>query len=211
MMARRPRADVLGAILAGGANRRYGSPKALAVIGGERIVERAIAAMREATERVVIVANDRPTYEALGLPLRADARPGLGSLGGVYTAVRWAAEEGCAGALLAACDMPFLSSGLLRELCAAPRPDEVVAPASESRRGLEPLCAYYGVDCRAAIERAIERGDRAIISFFDEVRVRRLPPETVRRFGDSERLFWNVNTPEDRERAERWAREGTAP
>lgn len=201
----------LGVILAGGENRRYGAPKALATVGGERIVDRAIRAMRDAAVRVVLVANDRPTYEVLGLPMRPDARPGLGSLGGIYTAVLWAADEGYAGALVAACDMPFLSSGLLRALIRDAGPDEAVVPESRSKRGMEPLCAYYGVGCREAIERALERGERAIISFFPEVRVRRVPAEVVTRFGDPERLFWNVNTSEDRERAERWAREGARP
>lgn len=205
--ARRP---VLGVILAGGENRRYGAPKALATVGGERIVDRAIRALREMTGRVVLVANDQPTYAVLGLPMRPDVRPGLGALGGIYTAVVWAEEEGCAGALLAACDMPFLLPDLLRELVRDPQRDEAVVPASDSKRGLEPLCAYYGVGCRAAIERALGRGDRAIVSFFPDVRVRRLEPEVVRRFGDPARLFWNVNTPEDRERAEAWLREARA-
>lgn len=201
---------VLGVILAGGENRRYGAPKALATVGGERIIDRALRAVREVTGRVVLVANDEPTYAVLGLPMRPDIRPGIGSLGGIYTAVVWAEEEGCVGALLAACDMPFLVPGLLRELVRDPRPDEVVVPASDSRRGLEPLCAYYGIACRRAIERALERGDRAIISFFPDVRVRRIEHAVVTMFGDPEKLFWNVNTPEDREKAETWLREGWA-
>lgn len=207
MSDRGPR-GALGVVLAGGASRRYGAPKALATVAGERIADRAIRAVREAAGRAVLVANDAPTFGVLGLPMRPDARPGAGALGGIHTAVVWAQEESCAGALVVACDMPFLSTGLLAELGRFASPeDEAVVPASDSKRGLEPLCAYYGVGCRPAIERALDRGDRAIISFFPEVRVRTLPAETVARFGDPARLFYNVNTREDRELAERWARE----
>lgn len=202
-----PRRGVLGVVLAGGASRRYGAPKALATVAGERIADRAIRAVRQAAGRVVLVANDAPTFAVLGLPMRPDARPGAGALGGILTAVLWAEEEGCVGALVAACDMPFLSAALLEELRRDPRPDEAVVPASDSRRGFEPLCACYGVGCRPAIERALDRGERAIISFFADVHVRTLSPETVARFGDPARLFYNVNTREDREQAERWARE----
>lgn len=198
---------VLGVILAGGQNRRYGGrPKALELVGGERIADRAIAAMREAAGRVVLVANDPESFADFGLDMRPDLRPGLGALGGILTAISWAEEEGCRGALVAACDMPFLSADLMSRLAADASPDEVVAPASTSRRGLEPLCAYYGVRCLPAIEAALERGERHIIAFFSEIQLRKITAEEVATFGDPDNLFLNVNTPEDRERAERVSR-----
>jgi len=198
---------VLGALLAGGANRRYeGRPKALGSVGGEPIARRAVRALREAADRVVLVANEAETYETLGLERRADIQPGLGVLGGILTAVVWAEADGYRGALVAACDMPFLSSALLRRLAAGATADEVVAPESDSRRGLEPLCAFYGVACREAVEAALDRGDRHVTSFFADVRPRLIPREEVAAFGDPELLFLNVNTPEDRARAEEAAR-----
>ncbi|UCC84464.1 MAG: molybdenum cofactor guanylyltransferase [Gemmatimonadota bacterium] len=195
------------ALLAGGANRRYaGQPKALEAVGGEPIAVRAIRALREAAARVVLVANDFDTYRSLGLEMRSDLRPGLGALGGIHTAVCWAQEVGHPGVLVAACDMPFLSAELLRELVRDAGSREVVAPASESRRGLEPLCAWYGSGCRGAIEAALDRGERHVISFFDDVTVRTLPLDEVGSFGDPELMFLNVNTPADRERAERAVR-----
>lgn len=196
-------AQTFAVLLAGGANRRYaGQPKALEAVGGELIAERAIRVLRQTAGRVVLVANELDTYRALGLEMRPDLRPGLGALGGIHTAVVWAEEAGHPGALVAACDMPFLSAQLLRRLVRDAGGDEVVAPESGSRRGLEPLCAWYGVGCRAAIEAALDRGDRHVVSFFDDVTVRTLPLDEVARFGDPELLFLNVNTPEDRERAE---------
>lgn len=203
---------MLGALLAGGANRRYeGRPKALESVGGEPIASRAVRALREAADRVVLVANEAETYGALGLETRADIRAGLGALGGIHTAVVWAEADGYRGALVAACDMPFLSSALLRRLAAGAAPDEVVAPESDSRRGLEPLCAFYGVACREAVEAALDRGDRQVISFFTDVRLRVIPRDEVASFGDPALLFLNVNTPEDRARAEEAARRLEAP
>lgn len=199
--------SVLGVLLAGGANRRYeGRLKALDSVGGEPMASRVVRALHEAADRVVLVANEPGTYGALGLETRLDIRPGLGALGGIHTAVAWAEEAGCRGALVAACDMPFLSSALLRRLAAAAAPDEVVAPESDSRRGLEPLCAFYGAACRAAIEAALDRGDRHVISFFPDIRLRVIPRDEVATLGDPAFLFLNVNTPEDRVRAEEAAR-----
>ena len=198
---------VLGVMLAGGQNRRYdGAPKALESVGGERIADRAIRAMRQALDRVVLVANDLEVFRTLELETRPDLTPGLGALGGIQTAVAWADEEGCRGALVVACDMPFLSPELLTQLAEGAGDDEVIAPASESRRGLEPLCAFYGVRCREAIDSALARGDRHVISFFPDVHVRTIPLDVVAGFGSPGLLFLNVNTPGDRELAEAAAR-----
>ncbi len=196
-------APVLGVILAGGMNERYGGvPKALETVAGVRIADRASKAMRAAAASAVLIANDPDTFSTLGLPMRPDIRPGFGVLGGILTAINWAEEERCRGELVAACDMPFLSAGLLMRLARGARPEEAVVPASDSRRGMEPLCAFYGVDCREAITAALERGDRRIISFFDDISLRVLAREEVRQFGDPRLLFLNVNTPHDRELAE---------
>ncbi len=198
-----------GAILAGGQSRRYGAPKALATIGGVPIVERVRKALAEVCTDVILIANDEALYAGLGLPTRPDARQGFGVLGGILTALYWAREEGRPGALAVACDMPFLSPDLLRRLLELTDGADVVAPESEGRRGVEPLCAWYGVGCIPAIEAEFERGERHIVGFFDDVRVRRLPLDEVHAFGDPDILFLNVNTPEDRDWAERIAAEAT--
>ncbi len=207
----------LGVIMAGGRNLRYGGPKALAQVGGRPILERVRAALAQATDEMVIVANEPEVYRGAGLPIRPDVRPGLGVLGGILTALCWARERGRPGALVVACDMPFVPAGLLRELARrAQLPDDdaaagppalpdIMAPESGGRRGVEPLCSYYGVTCIEAVERALDLEDRRVVAFWEDVRVERIPLELVRTFGDPEILFMNVNTPDERERAERIA------
>ncbi|MCL7961957.1 MAG: molybdenum cofactor guanylyltransferase [marine benthic group bacterium] len=199
------RDEVLGVILAGGANRRFGSHKALARVGGETILERTIGALASAVGRCVIVANEPDPYRDAGLETRPDLMPGFGVLGGILTAVRWAEKEGQEAALVVGCDMPFLSPSLLLRLAQEADAASVVVPASEGPRGFEPLCASYGTETGDAIRRSLDAGERAIVSFFDEVPVRILDFETVRGFGDPASMFLNVNRPEDRDRAERFA------
>ncbi|HUH12996.1 MAG TPA: molybdenum cofactor guanylyltransferase [Longimicrobiales bacterium] len=199
---------LLGAILAGGRNTRYGAHKALAEVGGEPIIERVRRALEGVSERVVLLANEPEVYAPLGLDMRPDARAGLGPLGGIHAALLWARELETEGALAVACDMPFVPVELLRWLAAAGHgepggaPPDVVVPESRSRRGLEPLCAFYSVRCLAAIEARADAGDRRMVGFFDDVTVQTLPLERVRRLGDPEVLFMNVTTPAERERAE---------
>jgi molybdopterin-guanine dinucleotide biosynthesis protein A len=195
----------LGVILAGGQSRRYGEPKAFARVAGTTLVERVLDVMRRVTPDVVLVANQPDLYAGLGLEIRSDTRPGMGALGGVYTAVCWAAERPSGGALVVACDMPFLSAALLDRmvsLAAGPAAPAIVAPESDGPRGVEPLCAWYSVRCQPAIEAQFSRDDRRIVGFWDGLDVHRIPLDEVRRHGDPERLFLNVNTPEERAAAE---------
>lgn len=202
--------NVPGFILAGGASSRYGSPKALAPVGGVRVVDRVAAALRAALHgaaagaaEVYAIVNDADLAVEIGLPHRADVIRGVGPLAGIHAALHWARELGGVGGLAAGCDMPFLEPALLGELVGRSVDRDVVIPASDGPRGVEPLCAFYGTGCLPAIEAAIERGDARMIGFHASLRVEVLPLEVVRTFGDPARMFLNVNTVDDRAAADR--------
>jgi molybdopterin-guanine dinucleotide biosynthesis protein A len=123
--------------------------------------------------------------------------PGQGALGGILTAVERLAPVVCL-----AWDMPFVPSALLAALAALLEGADAGLPESGSRRGLEPLCAAYGSACGPAIRAALARGDARAVGFHRDVRVARLPRETVLQYGDPDVLFFNVNTADDLARAE---------
>ena len=195
---------VIGAIMAGGMNTRYGALKALEKVGGRRIIDRALHALQEVTPAVIMIANDPAAYVGVNLRTRPDLVPALGALGGIQSALAWARQLGAQGILAVACDLPFLNSDLLRAILAAAQSTgaDVVAPESGGRRGIEPLCAYYGISCLPAIERSIERNDLRMIGFHDEVTLVALPLAQVEALGDPAVLFMNVNTREELARAE---------
>jgi molybdopterin-guanine dinucleotide biosynthesis protein MobB len=198
----------LGVILAGGASRRFGTPKALATVGGRRIIDRVRDALAAAVADVVVSANEQGLFADLHLPMRADDVAGLGALGGVHTALRWAAERGRSGALVVACDMPWISADLLRTIAAraASIEADAVVPESGGRRGMEPLCAWYSIRCLPRVERMIDEGERRMHRLVDTVRAEVIPLAEVRRIGDPGILFLNVNTVDDLHEAERHGR-----
>jgi molybdopterin-guanine dinucleotide biosynthesis protein A len=188
----------VGVILAGGEATRFGGkPKGLQLIDGARIIDRVATALREATDDLLLVANDPGASEWLpGVRTATDVRHGEGALGGLHAAL---SHAGGAGALVVAWDMPFVEPGLLRALRALGEAgaDAAVPKSETSGRGVEPLCAWYGPACLAAIERRLDAGDRRVVAFFEDVRVSRLSVADVAQWGDPARLFWNVNTPHD--------------
>jgi len=189
-----------GVILAGGGATRFGGlPKGLERIGGARIIDRVASALGACTDELLLVANDPRAHDWLpGVRLEGDLRPGEGSLGGIHAALAHARE----GVLVVAWDMPFVVPALLARLRQLGEGHvDAAVPESDSRRGVEPLCAWYGPACRPAIEAALDRGDRRVIAFFDAIRVARLGAAEVATLGDPTRLFLNVNSPDELARA----------
>ncbi|MFL5577359.1 MAG: molybdenum cofactor guanylyltransferase [Gemmatimonadaceae bacterium] len=202
---------VTGVILAGGLATRYGGvAKGLVRVGGARIVDRVAAALAAAADDLLLIANGAEADAWLpGVRRAADVLPGQGSLGGLHAALVHAGGA----ALVVAWDMPFVPASLLsalRALGAAPGVDAAV-PESGSRRGVEPLCAYYSPACLPPIERRLAAGDRRVHALFEDVRVARLPAAEVARHGDPSRMFMNVNAPDDLAAAERLVERPTTP
>ncbi len=187
-------------MIGGGASTRYdGTPKGLLRVGGRRIIDRVVDALAQATgEPPVLIANAPDAAEWVpGLTVVADVLPGQGSLGGILTAV-----ETVGASLCVAWDMPFVPPALLEALARLLDGADAALPESDSRRGVEPLCAAYGPACAPAIRESLANGDPRAVGFHGAVRVARLPRTSVLQYGDPGVLFFNVNTPQDLQRAE---------
>jgi molybdopterin-guanine dinucleotide biosynthesis protein A len=191
---------VTGAILAGGLSTRYaGKPKGLELVRGVRIIDRVRAALEPVVDDLLLIANDDAAGAWLpGVRWERDVLRDVGSVAGIHAALVHSASP----VLVVAWDMPFVPTALLAALRDAGPDADLAVPESDSRRGLEPLCAFYTPTCVPAIERRIAAGDRRVIAFYDDVRVVRLDANQVARFGDPALLFMNVNTPEERILAE---------
>ncbi|ONF96904.1 molybdenum cofactor guanylyltransferase [Sphingomonas jeddahensis] len=105
-------AGVLGAIMAGGEARRFGSDKALALFEGRPLIDHVATGLRGQTDAVVVVGRHHG-----GLTSVAD-RParGLGPLGALAGALHWAQANGFAAVLSAPCDVPLLPDDLAMRL-----------------------------------------------------------------------------------------------
>jgi molybdopterin-guanine dinucleotide biosynthesis protein A len=199
---------VTGAIVAGGANERFGrEPKGLRRVGGIRIIDRVATAIRAVTPEIILVANAPDAERWLaGTPVRRDVRSERGSVVGLHTAIASIPADDIA--LVVAWDMPFVSAGLLSLLTHRVR-EGAAAAIPESPSGPEPFCAAYTTACLADIERAVVRGDFRMSSIVETLPdVSRVADSEVRSFGDPARLFFNVNTRADLETAERIAADG---
>lgn len=99
---------LLGALIAGGQSRRFGSDKALALIDGKPLIAHVIEALEPQVDQMVICGREWP-----GLPGIAD-RPAAdqGPLGGICAALHYARENGFDAVLTAGCDTLPVPGGL---------------------------------------------------------------------------------------------------
>jgi molybdopterin-guanine dinucleotide biosynthesis protein A len=101
-----------GVLLVGGASRRFGSPKALALLGGETLAERAWRVLGEACEERLAVGK---AADGLPLPfaLLDDGSEVRAPLAGVIAGLQAASNERC---VVLPVDCPLVRPASLRAL-----------------------------------------------------------------------------------------------
>ena len=72
----------------------------------------------------------------------------------------------------------------------------------------EPTHALYSRECLPFIEERLKAGELKITGFYDRVRVRYVEEREIRKFDPELLSFFNVNSPQDLERALALAAEG---
>ncbi|MCF8707291.1 molybdenum cofactor guanylyltransferase [Rhizorhapis sp. SPR117] len=103
---------LLGALIAGGRSRRFGSDKAQALVNGRPLLDHVIEALKPQVGEMVICGREWPGL--LSLPDRPE--PDQGPLGGLCAALHHAHKAGFGAVLTAGCDtlpVPDKLAGLL--------------------------------------------------------------------------------------------------
>jgi molybdenum cofactor guanylyltransferase len=92
---------ILGAVIAGGASRRFGSDKASALLAGRPLLDHICDALRAQADGVIVVGRDWP-----GLTSVTDRpAPNLGPLGGICAALQYGLVNGFDAVLTTGCDI----------------------------------------------------------------------------------------------------------
>jgi len=192
-------ANVKAYILAGGKGSRLSPVKGFLTVSGVPIIERVRAAAAPVVSEVVLVGDPEPP-QPLGLRVITEEPRAGGPLAALCAAL---ADAHPVDALVLSWDAPFLTTPLLAYL----RDQTSGADAVVPRRGdlMEPLCAVYGPGCLAPARAAFDADQRSAIAFYDDVVMRWVAEDELAPFGPWERLFLNVNTPDDLERARQMA------
>ncbi len=118
---------------------------------GGTFLDYAIAQVGELTAQVIVAGRDLP-----------DEVPGLGPVGGLVTALRFAAINGYSAILVTPLDMPRLAADDLRRMVVAAS-EEMPTCASFDGVAIEPLVAIYPVALLSELE-AVANSPRRSVS-----------------------------------------------
>jgi molybdopterin-guanine dinucleotide biosynthesis protein A len=198
---------IAGIVLAGGRSTRMGGgDKSLLTLAGQPVLAHVVSRMAPQVERLALNANGEASrFKPFGLPVVADTVEGFaGPLAGILAGLEWAtANTPLDFVLSAAADTPFLPRNLADRLAAATegRTEAIAVACSGGRR--HPVFALWPLSLRAALERALARGERKVSVFLDAhdyVDVEFPAEKWGARTVDP---FFNINTPQDLAEAER--------
>ncbi|OHB90879.1 MAG: hypothetical protein A3E19_01290 [Planctomycetes bacterium RIFCSPHIGHO2_12_FULL_52_36] len=181
-------------ILAGGKSSRMGQDKAFLKIGNRTIVEYQLQRLSPLFEELLLSTNLPEKFAHLGLETVQDFIPDRGPLVGIYSSLLKARYSHL---FAIACDMPFISPGLITYMKEDCKDYDVTVP--ETERGLEPLHAIYSKTCLPVMKEYMDKkdGKGRVIEFFPEVKVRVVTREEISSIPGGNEAFLNFNTMEE--------------
>src|ERR1043165_4728727 len=198
--------ETFGLVLAGGLARRMGGgDKALIRIGDGTILERALARLKPQVSGIVLNANGDPArFAAFGLLVVPDSVPDFaGPLAGILAGLDWVAANrpNIGWVVSVPGDCPFLPRDLVEKLHAAREAENKPLACAHSGDWRHPVVGLWPVALREDLRHAVTVEDLRKIEVWTGRHGAALadwPAEPVD-------PFFNVNTPEDVERATRLA------
>ncbi|WP_223595230.1 molybdenum cofactor guanylyltransferase [Neobacillus bataviensis] len=189
-------------ILSGGKSSRMGTNKALLKINEKTNIERIRDTLSSSFDDIILVTNDSEQYEFLNIEMTADRFPGMGPLAGLHAGL--IASENDVN-LIVACDMPFVSAGLAAGLVSLCSEFDAVIPVINGKQ--HPLFAVFKKMAAEKAAQSIEAGNLRMKDLLEQLNVLFVTEKELKGFSeiDIERVFFNMNHPEEYEDAKKWA------
>lgn len=192
--------DATAVVLAGGKSSRMGRPKSLLIFDGEPLIVHIVRALEHMFAETVIVAAPEQELPELPATLVRDEVAYQGPVGGIYYGLKAATGKFC---FVTSCDVPFLNPSLILHLTSQISRYDVVVPFWEDR--FQPLHAVYRTSVLGLLKEQLDRGELRPVYLFDKVDTCKIEEDAIRRFDPEGLSFFNMNTPDDYERAlRRW-------
>lgn len=185
--------QLTGIILSGGKSSRMGKEKGLVDFQGKPLISYAINAIKPLVNSIIIGANNELNeYQKLGYKIVEDEVRHIGPLGGILSALR---QSDTMYNIILSCDMPFINKEAL-QFMNQQRNDYDIVVAAHNGNKIEPLCGIYSKNTLPIIENAIENGNYKLRDIFGKVSFATVNINASLPFY-SDKLFYNINKPED--------------
>lgn len=187
--------DASGIILAGGRSTRMGSDKTLLLFNHETLMERTVNELRGVVDEIIIASNHTEKYNIPGTVEVLDTYTGVGPLGGIHAGLIAAKHK---YAFIISGDLPLFNGQLATVLLKNRADYDAVVPVIKGR--LEPLCAVYSQSCIEPIANCLEANIKKVVQVYSQIRILTIDEDELDIAGEAEKMFYNLNTPQDLQR-----------
>ncbi len=178
------------AVLAGGASRRMGRPKAALPYGAGTLAEFQTGRLADMFEEVLIVTKEVPDYPAGPGRVLLDRNAEHAAMHGLLRAL----EEARDRVFILAVDLPAVPPALIRAIATKAAASEAPALVPRADGRLQPLAAVWRRGVLDVARRRVASGELSLQGLAEEVGAEVLEESDWRRFDPSGSAFVNLNT-----------------
>ncbi len=175
-------------IIAGGKSGRFGGDKSVFVYEGRPLISHVLDVIKPVFDDIKIIANDSEKFSFLGLDVIPDLIPGLGPIGGIYSALE---NVDCSRVFIFPCDMPFLNTEFVKYMSQIPDIYDVIVPKAGDF--FQPLHAIYSKKCLSKIKKQIDEKNFKMSAIFEDLNIRIVGEDEIGFYGDPFMMFKNIN------------------
>ena len=175
-------------IIAGGKSGRFGGDKSIYVHEGRPLISHVLDVIKPVFNDIKIIASDSEKFSFLGLEIIPDIIPGLGPLGGIYTALE---KIDCTRVFIFPCDMPFLNTEFVEYMSRIPDLYDVIVPKAGDF--FQPLHAIYSRKSLSKIKKQIDEKNFKMSSIFEDLNIRIVGEDEIGFYEDPFVMFKNIN------------------
>lgn len=178
------------AVLAGGASRRMGRPKAALAYGASTLLAFQTARLAALFEEVLVVAKEPPAFDSGPARLVLEGEREHAAIHGLVRALEEAADR----IFVLAVDLPALPAPLIRAIAARSLASEAAAVLPRSAEGLQPLAGVWRRSALPVARRRIAAGELSLHGLAEEAGAEIFEESAWRELDPTGNAFENLNT-----------------
>jgi|TARA_B100000123_G_scaffold31190_1_gene20956 molybdopterin-guanine dinucleotide biosynthesis protein A len=194
--------NILAVVLAGGKSKRFGRDKSQVKLGNKILIDYILSEIIDLYKDILIVTNEPIKFlNSDKISLTSDIKKGLGPLGGVFSAMRWAKDNRKNYKWISTfpIDTPFFKKEHLSKFYKKINLDKSNLFFMKSKNTRHNIFGLWSLELFEKLELALNKGDRKVELWANEIGVKTIDFEHE----NNNDPFFNINTEEDLENAKK--------
>ena len=194
--------NILAVVLAGGKSKRFGRDKSQVKLGNKILIDYILSEIIDFYKDILIVTNEPIKYlNSNKISITSDIKKGLGPLGGVFTAMKWAKDNKKNYEWISTfpTDTPFFKKEHLNKFYKEIDLEKSDLFFMKSKNMRHNIFGLWSIELFKRLELALDKGDRKVEQWANEIGVKTIDFEHE----NNKDPFFNINTEKELETAKK--------